>query len=302
MTFDRIAEARTTSGAFSGGGPPASPSRTKRGFALIEIIGVLAIIAVLAALLLPKIFEAITNARISQTAINIQSTKTAVVEHHAKFGSLATSNGTALTFTGELTNFDQVLLAEGFLDKLFQTKLTPTAHVRLIQVSSYTSATSIERNNAAYDLDGDGDNDIVGASYLVDAILIAPSEADAIALNDILDGPALGANPGGNDTKGRVRYHRAVGGGSGTTGGGTAGTTGTTGNSNGGTNGNSNGGTNGNSNGGTNGNSNGGTNGNSNGGTNGNSNGGSTGSSAGGTTGGGNPNTEFRVQIYITHR
>ena len=39
----------------------------RKGFTLIEMIGVLALIAILASLLLPKIYEAINGSRISNT-------------------------------------------------------------------------------------------------------------------------------------------------------------------------------------------------------------------------------------------
>ena len=57
-------------------------------FTLIEMIGVLTVIALLAVLLVPKIFEAIDGARISNTLLSIQTIKTAVLEHYGKFHSL----------------------------------------------------------------------------------------------------------------------------------------------------------------------------------------------------------------------
>src|ERR1043165_3504607 len=102
-----------------------SQKSARKGFTLIEMIGVLAVIAILASLLIPKIFEAINNARISNSALSINTVKTALADHYAKFGSLASSNGTALTtIPGPgTTNFDKVLVAEGFLDKPFQVKI-----------------------------------------------------------------------------------------------------------------------------------------------------------------------------------
>src|SRR5688500_1356317 len=98
------------------------------GFTLIEMIGVLAVIAILAALLIPKIFEAINNARINNAAINVQTVKTAIADHYAKFGSLASSNGVPITAIPSV-DYDVVLLQEGFTDKPFSTKLTATNDV-----------------------------------------------------------------------------------------------------------------------------------------------------------------------------
>src|SRR6266705_6484397 len=96
----------------------SSPKPNRRGFTLIEMIGVLAVIAILASLLIPKIYEAINNARISNAALSYNSIKTALADHYAKFGSLTSSNGTAITpSVGEALNFDNVLIVEGFSDK-----------------------------------------------------------------------------------------------------------------------------------------------------------------------------------------
>src|ERR1039458_4738799 len=99
-------------------------SRTS-AFTLIEMIGVLAVIGILAALLVPKIFDAINNARINSAAVSIATVKTAIADHYAKYGTLMNTNGTTLITTQlPVTNFDQALVYEGFLDKTLSTKLT----------------------------------------------------------------------------------------------------------------------------------------------------------------------------------
>src|SRR5215813_2019998 len=85
--------------------------QAKRAFTLIEMIGVLAVIAILAALLIPKIFEAINNARVNNAAVSYNSVKTALADHYAKHGSLTSSNGVLFTpGAGVALTFDHVLL------------------------------------------------------------------------------------------------------------------------------------------------------------------------------------------------
>src|SRR2546422_721572 len=84
----------------------------RKGFTLIEMIGVLAVITILASLLIPKIFEAINNVRISNAALSYNSIKTATADHYAKFGTLPIANF-----------FDRLLVTEGFADKNFSVKI-----------------------------------------------------------------------------------------------------------------------------------------------------------------------------------
>ena len=87
---------------------PPKPKRNNKGFTLIEMIGVLAVIAILAALLIPKIFEAIHSARISSAAGACATVKTATADYYAKNGSLGIATN----------NFCSALMAAGFLDKI----------------------------------------------------------------------------------------------------------------------------------------------------------------------------------------
>src|SRR5437867_3920442 len=115
-----------------------SRKSARKGFTLIEMIGVLAVIAILASLLIPKIFEAINNARISNASLSYNTVKTAVADHYAKWGSLVSSNGTSFSpGAGVATIFDKVLVSEGFLDKAFSVKIGDqsvgaTQHVKVV--------------------------------------------------------------------------------------------------------------------------------------------------------------------------
>src|SRR5260370_40058400 len=85
-------------------------SRGLKGFTLIEMIGVLAVIAILAAVLVPKVFEAINNSRINNASMSCDTVKTAIADHYDKAGSLTVdaSGGTPVVLTLTYANFDHV--------------------------------------------------------------------------------------------------------------------------------------------------------------------------------------------------
>src|SRR5438046_10179573 len=87
-----------------------------RGFTLIEMIGVLAVIAILASMLIPKIFEAINSARINNTVQSYNAIKTGVLDHYGKYGSINIVGTTGTGFaagSAQANNYDTyVLLAE----------------------------------------------------------------------------------------------------------------------------------------------------------------------------------------------
>ena len=112
--------------------------------------------------------------------------------------------------SGSYEPFDGVLVAEGFLDRPFRAALGSKVSVRLVEVSGLTSASKVDGSNGAYDLDGDGRNDIVGAGYVVEIVIWGVSDEEAKAVNERLDGPGLGAGADGDDLRGRVIYRHAA--------------------------------------------------------------------------------------------
>src|SRR5512133_3828237 len=135
-------------------------TKTNKGFTLIEMIGVLAVIAILAAVLIPKVFEAINNSRINNAAMSCQTVKTAIADHYAKFGSLLSTNGTVIASgSADALAFDRILMGEGFLDKPFATKIATTNHCRVVTCTAAATAdpspaTTWTSGTAAYNLDG----------------------------------------------------------------------------------------------------------------------------------------------------
>src|SRR2546423_3634975 len=117
-------------------------NRRNQGFTLIEMIGVLAVIAILAAVLVPKVFEAINNSRINNSAMTYNTVKTAIADHYAKFGAIpidGTANPPA-AMALPVEQFDLTLLKEAFLDKPFAVKIgdgtsgAANARVRLFDI------------------------------------------------------------------------------------------------------------------------------------------------------------------------
>jgi prepilin-type N-terminal cleavage/methylation domain-containing protein len=103
-----------------------------RGYSLLELVLVLAIIAVLVGLLLPKGFDALRNARVQQVAKTVDTLKTALVDFIAMpggNGSLPRTEGAGVPATGaalsgatdiakgNAARLDAVLLATGKLER-----------------------------------------------------------------------------------------------------------------------------------------------------------------------------------------
>jgi type II secretory pathway pseudopilin PulG len=191
---------------------------SQRAFSAVELIGVMAILAILTALLLPQItrktskrdvFQTVNDAHVIEAVVAIQSIQAAATTHLTQFGSLASLNGTPLTFTGAYDKFGQVLLTEGIIERPFGLSLGTNAFLRLVNVSGLSPGSPVNGTSGAYDLNGDGKNAVVGASYLLEAVIPAVTEAEARALNDRLDGPSLGSSPGTSDVLGRVIFQSA---------------------------------------------------------------------------------------------
>src|ERR1041385_6257533 len=95
-----------------------APRPKYAAFTLIEMIGVLAVTAILASLLIPKILNAINDAKINNTVLSYNTIRTAMMEHYGKYGSFTTTTNNATipatAATGwALTNMSAVLLTEG---------------------------------------------------------------------------------------------------------------------------------------------------------------------------------------------
>jgi len=196
---------------------------SRRGFTLIEMIGVLAVIAILAALLIPKIFTAIGNAQINSTAESIATVKTALADHYAKFGSLLSSNGLtqmSAQVASSISNYDVILVNEGFLEKPFSCAIGDPNNPPSVQLVSILGTNSpvtgfqlgagpVQQSDYLFNL-ANTNSTLSTVTGTAEVVVYIPNvlESDAQALNNVIDGPALGVPLGSStgDVYGRVKY------------------------------------------------------------------------------------------------
>ena len=174
-----------------------------RAFTLIEMVGVLAVIAILAAMLIPRVTNAIDDARINNTIGSCESATLAVTDHYFKYnGFNLTTNGATLN-PSALTRFDNILMLEGLLDKPFSTKVGTNGTLQVSQGGGY--------GGTGYKLDGTNYL-TTNMTYVVEAVLTGVQAQDAYAISSRLDGPRLLALSPNVTANGRCCYQPTNGG------------------------------------------------------------------------------------------
>ena len=184
---------------------PTNTTRKAGAFTLIEMIGVLAVIAILAAVLIPKVFKAINDARISTVAMGASTVKTAVIDHYAKYGAFDKA-APGITVTIPQSGYDtNVLMVEQLMDKPFLPRVGTNAYV--VVSTCAAAGDTVDGTKSAYNLSGNAanTNEAYGL-HIVEAVVAGVAQADAAEISARIDGPTMSLTTAGADIRGRVIY------------------------------------------------------------------------------------------------
>jgi len=203
-----------------------STVRTRRGgFTLVEMIGVLAIVAILSSLLVPRVFQAISDAKVNNAASRCTTTKAAVANYYGRYARIAGTNGSDLGISGTpgtiYEDWDlKCLVTEGYLDQPLAVGVgnglmgasAGGSRVHVVNIAgndanSRPASGTTDIDKGAYNLDGNNaTNDVVG-HVLVEACIEGVDNQDAVDLSRRIDGAALSVPIGSNDEVGHVKYY-----------------------------------------------------------------------------------------------
>lgn len=154
--------------------------KSTRGFTLMEMIGVMAVIAILASIATPMIFEAIRNAKVTAFVEDLNTLRTAVARFYEDTGNYPTHIPTDTRDSRkQLMRNDAANPVAGwdgpYLDKEFDNPFDEGAYRGILNTGNA---------NYQFDLDGDGAADTDGVVVIrVDRV----SDEEARKISDIID-------------------------------------------------------------------------------------------------------------------
>ncbi|MDT7042369.1 prepilin-type N-terminal cleavage/methylation domain-containing protein [Candidatus Nitronereus thalassa] len=213
---------------------PSLMGHDSRGFTLIEMIGVLAVVAVLAALVLPKVFDVIAESRVNALAASVKAYETAVMKYYGDIGSLlpldasgvptVEATGDSATVTSlaarlTLSRSDALVTAAGmwpkfrgpYLEKFDTTSpaaLGTTMYLPCAAGVAY--GTAVTATNVGWDLKGDdGNSDIPTGANVAYYRLVGISTEDFDRLDSIVDRD-IGTTTATKQLRGRAKYDTAT--------------------------------------------------------------------------------------------
>lgn len=200
------------------------PVRSRKGFSLIELVGVIAVIAILAAIIAPRVVETIEQARIAQTVASIQAMRTSATK--------AAVSLNPVPLTDNQSRFDDLLIAMGLLDGRFRSAIGVQDNANAADVWSFNASTgqwekdtsgsnqntysrvvckaknsSNPANAGGCNFRLDGSTDLPAGARIVSVAVENVTPSQALALSREIDGPQRSESDAtSDDHRGRVVY------------------------------------------------------------------------------------------------
>jgi prepilin-type N-terminal cleavage/methylation domain-containing protein len=196
----------------------------RKGFTLIEMIGVLAIIAILVAAIAPRIFEAIDDSKVTSATASFKSMQGAVVKYYADVGALYPLNSAtgvpaavAAATSATANGLPSVLVLQAapvgtglwprfrgpYMDNL-NTNNPPLGQTMTVSAVAGV-ATALAAATATFDFNGDGTNDLTATNQVVFITLTGISERQFLKVDGIMDA-GIGTDLATQSLQGKVKF------------------------------------------------------------------------------------------------
>lgn len=204
--------------------------RSPKGMTMIEMIGVLGVIAVLAALLIPRVFDVITDSKIDALATAMHTYEIGLTKYYGDVGSLlpldvqgiphveATGDSavpTSLASRLTLGSTDPLVIGTNLWPKFqgpylekFNSDLPPEIGTNMFLPTSVpvTINVPVTSNNIGWDLKGDdGNSDIPSDAHVVYLQLEGIGEEDFLQFDHMLDS-LIGTTDAERKLRGRAKW------------------------------------------------------------------------------------------------
>jgi len=204
--------------------------KNEAGMTMIEMIGVLGVIAVLAALIIPRVFDVITESKVESLVTATQTYETAITKYYTNVGSVLPLNPSgvpAVEATGDsnvphslaarltLPSTDPLVLGTSLWPKFqgpylerFNSNLPPEVGSKMYMpaVQPVALGTPVTSSNFGWDLRGDdGNSDLPTDAHVVFFQLEGIGQKEFLMLDKMLD-PAIGNTDALRKVRGRAKW------------------------------------------------------------------------------------------------
>jgi len=195
--------------------------RTRRGFTLIEMIGVLAVISILAAMVVPKIFDVIADSKATRTASEVQTYQASVAKWYKDIGSLQ-SLVAAGTLTATDAAFHTALSKNGgttsttglwakwrgpYLDAIG----APAIGTSVVIGTAAGTATVVGTDATGWDLNSDGTAETAATNQVVAMTFAGVSQTEFDRVEAILDSGDSALTAAQKQARGKVKWDSGTG-------------------------------------------------------------------------------------------